>query len=113
MILVIMKIQIKATNLDLTPAISAYIEEKIGGLAKFLKRLEIGAEVLARVEIARTTKHHVKGDIFRAEINLDLSGNRILRAEAEDWDARVAVSHAKNILQGEIKKFKGQVKNQR
>lgn len=39
-----MKIDIKATNLDLTPAIREYIEIKIGSLSHFLKRFETPKE---------------------------------------------------------------------
>ncbi len=35
-----MKVNIKATNLDLTPAIRQYIEIKIGSLEHFLKRFD-------------------------------------------------------------------------
>jgi len=35
-----MRIDIKATNLELTPAIREYIEMKIGALSRFLKRFD-------------------------------------------------------------------------
>lgn len=107
-----MKINIKASNLDLTPAISQYIEEKIGGLEKFISGDESKqwdehrqAAVEADVEIARTTAHHRSGDVFRAEVNLKLPG-RIVRAEAEEWDIRVAIDKVKDELQIEAKKYK-------
>lgn len=107
-----MKINIKTANLDLTPAISQYIEEKIGGLEKFisgdgLKQWDEHrqAAVEADVEIARTTGHHRSGDVFRAEVNLKLPG-RIVRAEAEEWDIRVAIDKIKDELQIEVKKYK-------
>jgi len=40
-----MKLNIKATNLDLTPAIREYIEIKIGSLSHFLKRFETENEI--------------------------------------------------------------------
>ena len=102
-----MKIIIKTTNLELTPAINEYIEEKIGSLDKFLnKKLEKESEIKIEVEIARTTKHHKSGDVYYAEANIHLPG-KILRAEHSDWDIRVAVDKIKDILQQEIKKYKG------
>lgn len=102
-----MKINIKATNLDLTPAMTEYINEKIGSLDKFVQKLERrGGEVLARVEIARTTKHHEKGAVYRAEINIDLSSKNLARAEHEDWDIRVAVTEAKDKLRNILSKAK-------
>lgn len=108
-----MKINIKATNLDLTPAIKQYIEEKIGGLEKLLSSKSTDWEpsvgrptVEAFVEISRTTKHHHKGPVFRAEINVPMPGQgKVLRAEAEQWDIRVAIDQIKDEIQIELKKY--------
>lgn len=100
-----MKINIKATNLELTPAIKVYIEDKIASVDKFLKKFEGQTNIEIFVEIARTTRHHHKGDVFRAEANLQLPG-KILRADHEDWDIRVAIDKVKDKLQQEIKKYK-------
>lgn len=108
-----MKINIKATNLDLTPAIKQYIEEKVGGLEKLLSSKsidwdpEIGRPTVeAFVEISRTTKHHHKGPVFRAEINVPMPGQgKVLRAEAEQWDIRVAIDQIKDEIQIELKKY--------
>ncbi len=102
-----MKITIKATNLDLTPAIKEYVDEKVGTLAKFVKRYEAeGGELTAVVEIARTTHHHHKGDVFMGEINLSLPGV-LLRAVDEDSDVRVAINKARNKMKSELNKQKG------
>ena len=112
-----MKINIKATNLELTPAIRQYIEIKIGSLDHFLrhfvgvrpcvglKRFESKSEIEVFVEIARTTRHHHKGNIFYAEAIFSLC-KKILRAEHSDWDIRVAIDKVKDKLQQEIKKYK-------
>ena len=100
-----MKIDIKATNLDLTPALREYIEEKIGALTKFLKRWDPEGIVEAWVEVGRTTKHHYKGNVFRAEVDLRLPG-KILRAEDENFDIRVAIDRVRDKLRREIEKYK-------
>lgn len=107
-----MKINIKAVNLDLTPAIRIYIEEKINSLEKFISGDTLKewdehnqAAVEADVEIARSTHHHRQGDVYRAEVNLKVPG-RLLRAEAEQWDMRVAIDQIKDELQIELKKYK-------
>jgi len=100
-----MKTQIKYTNLDSTLAMNEYVEQKINSLAKLVEKFDIEGSVLARVEVARTTKHHHKGPVYRAETNLDLPG-KVLRAEHEDWDARVAVDQMKDKLKREIIKYK-------
>ena len=100
-----MKIIIKATNLKLDLKIEEYVKEKIGGVDKLLNSIDKNV-VEARVEIGKTTKHHQKGDIFRAEVNLSLPG-QLLRAEAEEWDLKVAIDQVKNELKREIKKYRG------
>ena len=107
-----MKINVKATNLDLTPALNQFIEEKIGSLSKFLKNYETENDVPVRIEVARTTRHHHSSDVFRTEINLDLPG-RMLRSVAEREDVRFAINEAKDGLQQEIKKYnqKSKVQN--
>ncbi len=108
-----MKIDIKSTNLDLTPSIKEFVEEKIGSLDKFIRADGDGGDearshesVEAFVEIARTTNHHRHGDVFKAEVNLKIGG-RLLRAEKEDWDIRVAIDGAREELKVELQKKKG------
>ncbi len=109
-----MKIDIKSTNLDLTDAIRVYIEDKIGSLDKFTHIFTrndtlggFGHEAVeAYVEIARTTKHHKQGPVFRAEVNLKIGG-KILRATKEDWDIRVAIDAVREELKMELQKEKG------
>lgn len=103
-----MKINIKATKLDLTPAIKEYIEIKIGSVSHFIKRFESGGEAEISVEIARTTKHHHKGDVFYAEANLKLP-KKTIRAEHSDFDIRVAIDNVKKILKEEVSKYKEKV----
>lgn len=100
-----MKITIKATRLDLTPSIKTYIQTKIGSLDKFLKSLEMRGDVEVWLEIGRTTAHHHKGNVFRAEADVRLPG-RILRADYEDKNIRTAIDKIRNTLHSEIEKYK-------
>lgn len=93
-----MKIDLKTKNFALTPSIKTYLQEKLDALDKFLPKDE---SIFADVELAKTTKHHQKGDIFKAEVNLKLPG-RLIRAVAEKWDLRVAIDAVKDELQREI-----------
>lgn len=99
-----MQISIKATGIELTQAIGNYVNEKIGGLEKYLKRLDQGA-VEARVEVGKTTRHHNKGDIFRAEINLTLPGG-VLRAEEENSDLYASIDLMHDEIKRQIVSFK-------
>lgn len=100
-----MKINIKATNLDLTQAIREYIGIKIGSLDRFLKRFEVKSEIEVFVEIAHTTKHHRHGNVLYAEATIPL-GKKILRAEHSDFDIRIAIDRVRDKLQQEINKYK-------
>ncbi len=62
--------------------------------------------VEAFVEIARTTKHHRHGDVFRAEVNIKIGG-KILRAQMQGGDIRVAIDGAREELKMELQKEKG------
>lgn len=93
-----MKIKIKTTNFSLTPSIENYLQEKLNALDKFLPNDE---SISADVELAKTTKHHQQGDIFKAEVNLTVP-RRLIRAVAEKWDLHVAIDAVKDELQREI-----------
>lgn len=66
-----MKINIKATNIELTPAISAYVEKKLSAIEKFLGE---SRDVVVRVEVGKSTQHHKSGDIFKAEVHVSGAG---------------------------------------
>ncbi len=102
-----MKINIEAKNLDLNAPLKEYINEKIGGISKFLSGIEkkSNEEAIAWVEVARTTRHHHKGDVFYAECDLKLPHGSI-RAEDENYDIRVAIDNVRDKLRGEIEKYK-------
>jgi len=99
-----MQIDIEATNLELTPILREYIEEKIGRLSKFLARFEEDS-VHVRVEVARLTRHHRHGNIYHAEANLHFPGG-MLRAEHQAENVRAAIDKVKGLLQREIIKHK-------
>jgi len=99
-----MKISILGTNMDLTPALKDYVEEKIGGLDKFYDGI-----LEARVDVGITTKHHQKGEIYRAEVNLEVPQKHVLRAESVKEDLYVAINEVKKDLQRQIKKFKAKL----
>jgi len=110
------KIVIKATNLELNQELRDYIEEKIGGLEKFAKVFQNEnyyngffakgkPRVEVWVEIEKTTRHHQKGDIFRAEAQMRFPG-KSLRAESKRDDLKLAITEIKDELQRELKQYK-------
>ena len=97
-----MRIVTKYTNLNATPALDVYIENNLSELKKYIRPWIANTEIIVRVEIARTTNHHNKGDIFYAEANIDAAG-KLIRATHEDWDIRVAINQMNDKLQKEMK----------
>lgn len=67
-----MKISIKGTRIELTPAIYAYVQKKISSIEKYLEKEHSGA--IAQVEVGKNTEHHKAGDIFRAEVHITGTG---------------------------------------
>ena len=93
-----MNISIKGTNLELTAPIKQYVNDKIGGLKKFLDPLE------AKVELERD-RHHHSGRVFRAEVTM-IAGGKILRAEETAEDMYAAIDLVVPKLREQIAKFK-------
>ncbi len=90
-----MEINIKATGIELTPAIREYLETKIASLGKFLD-FDSG-NVLVEVEIGRVTEHHRSGEVFKTEINLTVAGE-LTRVDAIEADLYAAIDKAKDEL---------------
>lgn len=91
---------IKATAIELTDAIRAAVENELTGLAPLTDRF--GDACSAHVEVGKTTRHHQKGDVFRAEINLTIPG-KLMRAESEEEDLYVAINRAGDELRRQLR----------
>lgn len=101
-----MNIIIKGTNLELHDDLKDYVNEKIGGLRKFVENENIDpASVTARVELARTTHHHQQGDIYKAEVNLQLP-RKMFRSVVESDDIYKAIDDVKDELKDAINNYK-------
>jgi len=106
-----MEIIIKSKNLELTTDLQKFIEEKIGGLKKFINILKEDKTEVGRtlseifVEVEKENKHHRKGDIFKAEARVHLPGKTLIAISQRD-DLKQAIVEVKDELQQEIKKYK-------
>ena len=97
-----MNINIKATNMELTGAITDYVNKRLFGIEKFVKE---GEEIIAYVEVGKTTNHHKRGDIFRAEFNIEISGAKFYTF-SEKEDLYNAIEEAKEEIFRQIKNKK-------
>jgi putative sigma-54 modulation protein len=81
-----MKINIRAKNLEITPAINDYVFKRVMSVEKFLGHLkEIVDAAEFNVEIEKTTQHHKEGDYFKAEVVAHVNGHNFnVKSEKED-----------------------------
>ena len=96
-----MNINIKATNMELTEAIRNYVNKRIMSFGKLLKE----SSSVINVEVGKTTRHHNKGDFFKAEINMITDGNKFYTA-VEREDLYAAIDEAKENVLRELTRSK-------
>jgi putative sigma-54 modulation protein len=99
-----MKINIKATGIELTPAISDYANKKISLLEKYLETSH--ADAVAQVEVGKSTKHHKSGNIFRAEVHLTGTGLDVYAVSEQD-DLYAAIDLVKDEVLHNLTQLKG------
>ncbi len=90
-----MKINIKATNIELTDAIRDYVNSKVGVVEKFLKNDK--EELIIQAEVGKTSNKHKKGDYFRAEFNVEVSGKNYY-VSSQKSNLYEAIDDAKDLL---------------
>jgi ribosomal subunit interface protein len=92
-----MNTNIKATNMELTEAINDYVNKRLSSISKFVK----GGEFSVNVEVGKTTNHHKQGDVFRAEFNIEISGEKFYTF-SEKEDLYSAIDDAKEEIVRQI-----------
>jgi len=103
-----MNIIIKGTNLELHNDLKEYVNEKIGGLKKFIENENMDSNsITARVELARTTKHHQCGEVYKVEVNLHFP-KKMLRNVAESDDIYKSIDDVKDGLKEMINSYKNE-----
>ncbi|TAL49110.1 ribosome-associated translation inhibitor RaiA [Patescibacteria group bacterium] len=98
-----MQKNIKATNIELTAAISDYIEKRFSAFDKFVGKNQAAASYAA--EVGKTTKHHRSGHVFRAEVSLRLPGESFY-AFAERDDLYAAIDEVRDEILRQLKSHK-------
>lgn len=99
-----MKINIKATNLELRSEMKSFVEEKVGSLAKFISHPDGGIQSWVELEMS---KHPKKGNVFRAEIQIAVPHvKEMVRTESSSSDLRTAIDDARDLMKLELQKNK-------
>lgn len=94
-----MNINIKTTNITLTEAIREYTSKRLDAITAFFKN---DTTVKCDVELGKTSQHHNKGDIFRAEIHIVGKG-RDLYASSEQDDLYKAIDVVRDEMLREVR----------
>jgi ribosomal subunit interface protein len=98
-----MQIRVKATKIKLTPELHEYIQEKMDMLEKYLGTVK---PTNCDVEICMSVGGQSNGEIYQAEVNLELPGE-LLRVEKTEKDIHKAIDKVKDHLAQAIKKYRG------
>jgi len=104
-----MQLRIKATNFELTEAIRNYCQTKMDMLEKYLGDIAV---INCDVEVERVVGGQNKGDIFRAEVNLEVP-RELLRVEKTAEDLYKAIDKVKEHLDQMITKYKEKIRDKR
>ncbi len=94
--------RIKATNLEMTDALRDYFTEKVEMLDKYLGDIQV---LHCDCEIEKSVGGQNKGEIFRAEVNIEVPGE-LLRVEKTETDMYKAIDKVKDHLELVIKRYK-------
>jgi len=97
-----MQINIKATKMELTPAIRDYVQEKLDMLEKYLGDIQV---LHCDVEVGVAVGGQQSGKICRAEVNLEVPGE-MLRVTKTEADLYKAIDKVKDHLMRSIKRYK-------
>lgn len=100
-----MKINIKATGIELTQAISNYVYKKVSSIEKYLDK-KSSPNIVAQVEVGKSTRHHKTGNIFRAEVHIT-GVNLDLYAVSEMEDLYAAIDVVKDEIVHNVVQLKG------
>lgn len=101
-----MRITITGTQLEITPALNIYVLKRLESLANHIKPFEKSGEMLLRAEIARSTKHHKKGEeVYYVEFTIALP-KKTIRIEQYNANVRKAVDEAQRRIKSAISDYK-------
>ncbi len=93
-------------NVDVTEAIRAYVEKKLARLDRYFDGVQE-----ARVVLSLARSPHVERRA-KAEIQINVPGG-IVRVEEEDPDLYAAIDRAVEVLEKQLKRYKGRLMGKR
>lgn len=100
-----MTINIIHHNIELTPAIHQYTEEKMRSLLKYFDSISH-----MDVEVGIKNHHQQKGKIYECKAVVEIGGD-VLKMEKEAEDLYKAIDKVKDHLRVELTKYKGKLQD--
>jgi len=97
-----MKIDIKATKVDLTPEIKDYVQRKMDMLEKYLGEIPV---IECKVDLSLSVGGQKTGEIYRTEILMELP-KEMLIVEKVESDLIKSIDKVKDHLAESIIKYK-------
>lgn len=98
-----MRINIKATGIELTPEVFEYVEKRLVSLGKFFAS---APHAVMEVEVGKSTQHHRSGAVFRAEVHVSGQGLDA-HAASEQEDVRQAIDAVRDEMARKLTHEKG------
>jgi len=103
-----MKINLKASHIELTDAIKEYVQTKVDMLEKYLGDTQV---INCDFEVAKSVGGQNKGEIYRAEINLEIPGE-LLRVDKTEVDLYKAIDKVKDHMESIIISHREKLRDQ-
>lgn len=101
-----MKLVVKGVNLTVTPSLRRYVDGKlVRTVEKLLGRHPAYAAGVLGLELIHGTRHHKKGNVWEAVVNLQLPAKHIWQREFGE-DIHAAIDELEGHLRRELTKYK-------
>lgn len=101
-----MKLTVKGVNLTVTPSLRRYVDEKlVSAVEKLLGRHPAYGAAALELEFIYGTRHHRKGKIWEAIMNLQLPSKHVWQRTFGE-DIHAAVDDLEDHLKRELTKYK-------
>lgn len=108
---------IKSNKIRLTKEIKEFTNEQIDSLEEIVKKnfekedfnSNLKEKINLLIEIGKETEHHKKGPYFYTKCQMNFPGGKIM-VKGLSESLKGAITEMKNILEREIKKYKGKLR---
>lgn len=101
-----MSINLSSKNLELTPAIKSYVEEKVSAIHKINDNIQT-----VDVEVEKN-QHQRKGEVFFVRINVQIP-HALLRAEETQEDLYAAIDVCRDEIMRQLRKNKSKYESKK